>query len=323
MKEKNKNIQNRNLDIQLTRILAMVFIVLCHLVQQIHIPIVAKLSQFLNVGVYIFFFISGYLYGDKEIKDKKSWFRQRFIILMIPIYIFLIFIFVVQYMYGVFQVKYVFIYGLNLQRFFGYSLWLEHLWFMTVIWICYFITPVLYKNQKLLTPTFIICFWMVCSLVSYGNKNIGQILFYISAYLVGYIYKKESYKTVNNSYLFLGVAICIFVRLLGLYFLDNTIFYDNIIVFISQIILSIFIYCIIKNYVKCNFIIKIRNVMNHFDELSFYIYITHCTFISGPIRMIQLTPYLFINIVIILIAIYISALLLQILSTQLRERIIK
>ena len=47
-------------------------------------------SQFLMVGVPIFFMLSGYLYGQKDIKDIKKWYLARFKTIVIPLYVFYI-----------------------------------------------------------------------------------------------------------------------------------------------------------------------------------------------------------------------------------------
>ena len=47
------------------RLLAMISIVICHVFQALESP----LCYYFNVGVQVFLFISGYLYGKKRISD--------------------------------------------------------------------------------------------------------------------------------------------------------------------------------------------------------------------------------------------------------------
>ena len=102
--------------IQITRIVAMFMIIICHLVQEFDNRYIQMTSQFFNVGVFIFILISGYLYGTKKIENPKEWLKNRFFKIMIPVYVFMIFIFgweiLVQHH---FKIKYVLIYLFDLQ----------------------------------------------------------------------------------------------------------------------------------------------------------------------------------------------------------------
>ena len=57
--------QKREFDysIALVRIVSCIMIFLCHYVQILGNPIIAQTAQFFNVGVFVFFMISGYLLG--------------------------------------------------------------------------------------------------------------------------------------------------------------------------------------------------------------------------------------------------------------------
>ena len=64
----------RNYCISILRVLGMLFIILCHIASWLDI---AFLEQFFNYGVYIFLFISGFLYANKEINNHSKWFLTR------------------------------------------------------------------------------------------------------------------------------------------------------------------------------------------------------------------------------------------------------
>lgn len=63
----------RNNSIQYLRVLAMMMIVACHLVVHSENLYLQMSAQFLNVGVSIFFIISGFLYGVKMIKEDRHY----------------------------------------------------------------------------------------------------------------------------------------------------------------------------------------------------------------------------------------------------------
>jgi len=58
----------------------------------------------LTIGVQIFFFISGYLYGQKEIKDWKQFYKQRLIKTLLPLSILVLIITCVDYF--LYNIKY-------------------------------------------------------------------------------------------------------------------------------------------------------------------------------------------------------------------------
>ena len=68
--------------ISFVRVCAMFFIMICHVGSRFNLEVV---GQFFNVGVPIFFLISGFLYGGKEITDAKQWLSKRLIRIYIPL----------------------------------------------------------------------------------------------------------------------------------------------------------------------------------------------------------------------------------------------
>lgn len=73
--------------ITVTRTVAMLSIVMCHLVSWF--PSISFIGQFFNVGVPVFFIISGYLYGQKDIKRIIPWYKKQFVKIILPIYIYI------------------------------------------------------------------------------------------------------------------------------------------------------------------------------------------------------------------------------------------
>ena len=66
----------RDINIQIIRILAMLSIVICHIVQETNNKYLVMSAQFFNIGVYIFLIISGYLYSEKNI-EVKSFYKKK------------------------------------------------------------------------------------------------------------------------------------------------------------------------------------------------------------------------------------------------------
>lgn len=70
--------------IRIIRTLAMLSIVTCHFLQ----AYANNLCWTFNIGVQIFFVLSGYLYGHKDVDNWPRWFINRFIKIFIPVYIY-------------------------------------------------------------------------------------------------------------------------------------------------------------------------------------------------------------------------------------------
>lgn len=70
--------------ISILRVMAMFSIVTCHILQGLD----NRWAWILNVGVQVFFVMSGYLYGNKQIEDWKKWYTKRIRKLYIPFILF-------------------------------------------------------------------------------------------------------------------------------------------------------------------------------------------------------------------------------------------
>lgn len=55
----------KDLKISVIRLIAVLMIISCHILQGLKY----EAAYWVNLGVQVFFFISGYLYGKKEIKN--------------------------------------------------------------------------------------------------------------------------------------------------------------------------------------------------------------------------------------------------------------
>lgn len=89
---------NRNYTIDLIRIIACWLIVWNHLTGGL---LDGAYNKWLwaNIGVQIFFFMSGYLYGDRCVQDKKEWLKKQLRKIYTPYWIYItLFIPVVYYL---------------------------------------------------------------------------------------------------------------------------------------------------------------------------------------------------------------------------------
>lgn len=313
----------KDVSIQIIRIIAMISIILCHLVQEVNNKYFLMFAQFLNVGVFIFLIISGYLYGKKEIKNPAEWIKKRFIKLMIPIYIFLIPVFLIYFYEDIFQIKYIFIHIFNLQRIFGTGIGLGHLWFMTILMFCYLLTPLLIKYKKKIVQDkrVIVTSVIVSAIICFINKELGQILLYMSAYLVGFCYRNAKKIVIKYKVAIPTVFTILAIRIISKILCDGSILYNQIIVSITQCAIGFIIILIIQKWTK-DYQIKGNSIINYFDDLSYYIYICHYIFIVGPIKILNKT-HLLQSIIWFVILTYIVALILKYISENITKNIIQ
>ena len=91
----SETLRNKDYSISCVRFIAMCFIVVCHMMQRddfasdiygAHIG----WAFWFNIGVQMFLFISGFLYGKKESVDTVSFFKRAFPKILVDYYIFVI-----------------------------------------------------------------------------------------------------------------------------------------------------------------------------------------------------------------------------------------
>lgn len=304
------------------RVFAMAMIVLCHLANHSLLGIVHATAQFFNVGVEIFFIISGFLFGIKKIKGSYSkWYQRRFIRLLPSYYVFLVLLLVIHFCGNNEIVTKSWIAQVFCLEGFGYYVHgAEHLWFITIILLCYIITPLLDFLRFNVSDRFNRILYMlsllVCIYVTFGvNKQAGIYLLklniFIWAYICGSLY--ERFLGVRQIIFCVLGVLGVFFRITGKVVFDSTILYDVLIVGISQgmiafSFLGVF-YGLFKN---C----KNSKAVAFFDSISYEIYLVHYMLVVGPVSLMQVTNYYLINCILVICISIILAKLLSAISAS-------
>ena len=291
----------KEVHIQLFRIISMFMIVICHILEESSNNFIVSIGQLFNVGVFCFIFISGYLYSNKKIIKYLEWIKKRLKRILIPLYIFMFILFIINFARNDLKSMSILIYLLNMQYYLGYTTGGEHLWFLTIIMICYFLIPLLKHIENKINLNFILLFLLIMGTVgSYINFKIGFTILYIFTFIFGYNFHKiETNINIGIIKSFFLIIFSVVIRLLSKNAFDGTPLYDIIFFSLTHLMLSVGLYYVIK-YVTNFFEIKENRIVNYIDELSFYIYITHNIFISKPLEMLKLTNFHFINIILAL-----------------------
>lgn len=306
-------IKKVDVSISIIRAISLVLIISCHILQGLKL----EAAYWVNVGVQMFFFLSGFLYGLKNIDDIKDFYKKRFKRVMIPYIIILLIMLFAEYKFNnkKYEPNIILANLIGLQSFFGRIKTLTHTWFISYILICYAITPILQKIdlKNIKQFDFIKKLLFVClfiSILSYF-KVIYIIAPWICNYVIGYFYsryyKKYEKKDIKFCILFLiFTLIFLAFRIILQYKLFN-IKWPNLIINNKTLIkqwshvllgcsICIWLY---KALSKLNF--KYNFIFKYSDKISFHIYLVHQIFILNYFSLLNLTGNLALNIGIIFV----------------------
>ncbi len=133
----------KNYSLSLIRCVAMIMIVACHWLQARN----NWLAWHLNVGVDIFFALSGYCFGGRDIKDIGSFFKRRFTRILIPYFVFLLF---ALGLFVAFACDFTIKDSLKLFSIQTGPQGFGHVWFVPCILVLYLFTPYLQRLMPLI-----------------------------------------------------------------------------------------------------------------------------------------------------------------------------
>lgn len=299
----------------------MISIVLCHFFQYYDI----ELAWWFNVGVQIFFTISGFLYGRRDINDSIDFILKRLKRILIPYYAFLL---PALLFYMVFHKE-----KLSLIQVAGSLVCshtvdgLENLWFVSYILFCYLITPYLYSiskkldNMSFVKGTVIIAIvLLLIQILGYAYSsyfNPAWITCYIVGYFISYYLGKYGDRTLKYI-LIICAPLCLISSAFRIYFSYifkgslPTVFDKLISVFIvySRALLGITLF-LMMYLLLCKTVISEKigkmKLINELDTCSYSVYLAHQMFILSPFTCLVLTKSVFVNCLIALIVIAVVA----------------
>lgn len=322
-----KNIINSNKDysISLIRLIATIIIVTCHFMQYYN----CELTWWFNVGVQIFFTISGYLLAFKIINSPIEFLLKRFKRILIDYWIFVL-------IYSIFYI----IAGNKISKTsFVFSVFCiqvpngaDHLWFISYILLCYILTPLLFSyfnyflqryNKKHLWIFYIILIILIFLVFQNISPKFTSVWIncYLTGYFLGFIYKNKLYKISKLLSLFILVFALIMntVQIYIDYFSSlqeiKSLEYYVIFCGYSHTFLGCGLFIIMKQiFSRIKYNNKSMKVLSISDNLSYDIYLVHQIFILGVFSLLKVTDVIIINILFTILVIIVSAILLRKLS---------
>lgn len=310
-------INDKNNAISLVRLVATVFIVLCHFFQYYNL----EAAWWFNVGVQMFFCISGFLYGNKRITSPVDFIFTNFRKILIPYYCYLVAAIIVYFIFHRELLSSGIIISAVLTS--GTIRGIEHLWFISYILFCYIITPYLQaladKMKVLKWYAFLIAFLMLAIFGHYLSVYFDSY-FAVTAlfcYLFGYFasvffhnYKYTIYKGIMFTFALVAAAIN-GIKFYNMYLapiafpgFDRLITYSHAFLGISLVLMSVIVF---KN-------IKRNRLLELSDKYSFYIYLVHQFYILSPFTLLTATKSVPINIALTVVSILLSAVLLKLVA---------
>ena len=287
----------KNAGISIIRVLAMFSIILTHWCK------LAQINdyQLFSIGVEIFLFISGYLYGQKAISNKTRWIAARIKRLMLPYWMLLFLIVGVRVLFD----KYIYIKNLVLNLFClqGINRILIHIdtgsiegygqtWFLTILWVNYFAMLLLKVNKPVddYLSNRLACLFCSLVILQIVMAFCGVQLVYIICYFMGYFLSRKEWLNKKNY----ALITCLFivlsvVRLVLRNISDGTVLYDHIIARWSFVAMAIWIIMtlllICNRYKRISEKIVQGKVWSIIDYLSYPLFLSHYVFLSGDLSV--------------------------------------
>jgi peptidoglycan/LPS O-acetylase OafA/YrhL len=281
---------NYDNSISLTRVLAMIFIVVCHCASMFGKTAIAG---FFDVGVPIFFIISGYLASSKIIDNKAHWIKKKLLRLYIPLSLWVAVYVIVKLIKRELYVSFfqTLLLMFNMQGLNHILKWIPlgiGPWFFTVIELCYFFflayDSIKIKNISKYSVVFLLCFFMFVTILQFFGINLGGIfIFFLGCFLCR---RKEYFDKLTNKWAIAPIigSISVIMRLVGKVYFDNTTFYDNVLSSVTHSMLALSIFIFLKycdnrfNKAVCS--IASFPVIKWLDKISVYVYLTHTWFLG-------------------------------------------
>ena len=313
----------RNYSISAIRFISMLMIIACHILQGLQI----KWAFWVNVGVQLFFFVSGFLYGKKIIVDAKKFYVKRIKRVLFPYIIvlaisLLLEFFVLKNHYPITKIVGCF---MGFGAFVGNISILSHTWFVSYILLCYLLVPILqniFNSDKFKNNFFFLIFFTVLIQMFQKFGVINAEASCLNNFVFGYFYSKccneKKQETIFNTFMF--VMFFIIIPFAIIYqeqlqvnlpsILNNN---ANTIINYGHVMLGSVLFIVFYKIMNSCHVGK-NIILDFSDKYSYYIYLVHQIFILNSFSVLFLTRNLFINILLILLFSILSAMTIKVIS---------
>ena len=285
------------------RTAAAIMILLCHFCSQRGGPLFNAAAQILNIGVPLFFILSGYLFGRKGIRPPyRKWFLRRLERLWLPYWLFL------AVLAAIYLLKGLNIWTLDwLLLLFGLQgsvvgVWgAEQTWFITALMICYGATPIISIATAKLDKKHISWFLAGLSILPLllhlmKPVAIGTLLAPVCLSAVAYFIGSRTLNVKVTGWGARWAVVTIIVsfglRFILRIFFDGTVFYSGIVATYTHYAAALAIFCLFAWFFSDRRPVRI---VAFIGNISFEMYLYHYMLTVGPISLFGVTGYWSIN----------------------------
>ncbi|MCC2254139.1 acyltransferase [Ruminococcus sp. CLA-AA-H200] len=313
----------KNSGISAIRGIATLMIVCCHLMQGLD----NELAFWLNVGVQIFLCMSGYLYGKKQVENTVAWYKRQYLKIMKPVWI-LLTVLAAVILIGQFSDLSVISLGLSYLGLAGFGTLpeLTHTWFITYILFCYLLTPLLQMidiASEKKTWKFVLSLIVFVGIAEclYLSRIVMLMPQYLSCYIVGYYFSRreaanggadlKKLTAIVAAIAVVTLPIRLLVQYGGIeipmpgwqYIRTQITDWHHTLLGIALFFGLLLLFTRKKpGYTK---------ILEYSDKYSYYIYLVHQIFILNTFSLLHVTPFLFLNLLLIAAAVLLSAAVLR------------
>ncbi len=296
---------NRDASLSIYRVLATLFVLLCHIGTHYGSALVAM--GFL-VGVEMFLLLSGYLCaaGAHKRRDLR-YFASRYLRLLLPVWILLAFYIppallsghntladFLPYLAGVVGLP-----RLHGGAYFTQVQGLTHLWYITAALLCEVAAlPLLFVWRRLTKKNCarrVAALGALVPLCLFGGATPLR-LGYLWAFAAGvFLYDLPACRTERRALFCCGAALvgAAAVRLLGMRYLDDTHLYTNGVIPLSYLVIAAALFVLVRTLARGRmqaFLERLskERVFVFLEKHSYEIYLVHYVFIVGPLCVFDL-----------------------------------
>ena len=298
--------QTRDSAVSLTRISAMLLIMICHTSGTSHIGM--YIGTLTTVGISVFLMISGYLYGKRDVRPLP-FLKKRYMSITFPAVVFVLAMAVYYWRHDPNPniLPTVLLFVCNLQgankiysRIPSVTMGpgVLHLWFLTALMLCYLLMLAVKKVEKKHPVSRRACYVLLAVstvVVFAGGMMPYHIRFnLIQIFFIGYWYAQHNTGMNGKRFLLCSAATAlgaIPVLLLLQYFPDSN--WYVAFGYLWRNLLGIWIFFFYL-YLRSEWPDKIDRLastrfVRHLDVLCYYLYIVHYIFSEGPFRVFDLS----------------------------------
>lgn len=332
----------RNIQISIIRLICTLAVVVLHIVQQmerLYAPI-RILTDWLNLGLVMFFCISAFLYSQREITNVPKWYLHRFLEITIPSVLVGALVLGAFGMFGNLNAEKIWgsvLSCVGLQVYAKNSFMFVQLWFITYLLFFYLSVPLVQKiNCKRGSE---IKFWAIiaiCVVTLQGltliiEKSTGITLLSVGIllrfYLPYFVFRRHSISgdeikptmRVMTAMAVLAVVVAAWVRYTPNIGIPEAVA-ELVFVYVQTLVGFVLFYWLYRGFARVKTYGKTLKIS---DKYSYEVYLTHCMFIGYNTSLIWAAPNVAIGIVAALAATAISSVAVNAISNVIKKPIKK